>query len=308
MKTRTVAVVALAIVLVAGVTLFVAIRLYPTPQSPGISETVSSNGTQTSQELENLGNRIWIADLVFPPNLGWSSDWQDFGAGPHLDSITRVNTTTVAIVAQSGGILAYSSPTLGRFEIILSKNYSQNNFSPGLIAGDVVTFRGVAPAKSMVLNTPTYGEVEVDTIFCNATLNRDGKVFHGFGTWGYSTGQKFSDPSPGTTDSVSGWVETPRFVLTFANQYEWDSYSGQLFWTGNQTSEAVLVNAVDTSQTCTGYSLTLSSSRGTVSIAIPSVKLLLGTPCSGSSGTVNESFGPVSSNQGNGWAFLGVTK
>jgi len=308
MNTRVATVVALVVVLVAVAVLALVIRPGPGPTSVASRETIATSGSQPSLELENLGHRIWITDLVFPPNLAWSSDWQDFGSGPHLDSVTRVNSTTVAIIAQSGGILAYSDPAQGRFKIVLSQNYSENNFSPGLRAGDVVTFDEVAPGESSTMNTPTYGNVEVDSIFCNVILYRNGSAYHGFGTWGYYTGQRFSDPSPGTASSVSGWVETPSFILTFANNYGWNSYTGRIVWANNQASESVLVNSVDTSQTCTGYSLTTNSSRGPLTIEIPTLKLLLGTPCSSTKGTINESFGAASSNEGNGWAFIGVTK
>ena len=308
MRTKPIAVACLLILLVLGVAL--AVSIYPPhpPGSPATSGSPSSSESQTSPELENFGHRIWISDLVFPPSLGWSSDWQDFGSGPHLDSVAQVNSTTAVIVAQSGGILAYSDPTQGRFEIALSKNYTQNNFSPGLRAGDRVVFRAIAPGESTVQNTQSYGKVEVDSVFCNVTLDRNGTIYHGFGTWGYFTGERFSDPSPGTSDSVSGWVETPRFTLTFDDQYSLNSYTGRLVWSDSGAAEAVVVNAVDTSQTCTGYSLTTASSRGSLTIDIPTLKLLLGTPCSGSKGTISESFGAASSNQGNGWAFIGVTK
>ena len=308
MRTRTVTAVALVVAFVAIAVAAFAVRSTPGSTTSVSTETIASTGPQPSLELENLGHRIWIADLVFPPNLGWSSDWQDFGSGPHLDSVTRVNSTTVVIVAQSGGIIAYSNPGQGRFEIILSKNYTQNNFSPGLVAGDVVTFREAAPGESSIINTPTYGNVEVDSVFCNVTLYRNGGVYQGFGTWGYFTGERFSDPSPGTASSVSGWVETPSFILTFANNYGWSSYTGRIIWANDHASESVLVNSVDTSQTCTGYTLSTSSSRGPLTIEIPTLKLLLGTPCSATKGTINESFGAASSNQGSGWAFIGVTK
>jgi len=308
MNTRALAIVALIVVFVAIAVLALMIRQGPGSASVVSSETIASSGSQPSLELENLGHRIWIADLVFPPNLGWSSDWQDFGSGPHLDSVTRINSTTVVIIAQSGGILAYSDPAQGKFKIVLSRNYSQNNFSPGLRAGDVVTFEGVAPGESSTANTPIYGNVEVDSVFCNVTLYRNGTAYHGFGTWGYYTGERFSDPSPGTASSVSGWVETPSFILTFANNYALNSYTGRIVWANNKAAESVLVNSVDTSQTCTGYSLTANSSRGPLTIEIPALRLLLGTPCSSTKGTINESFGAASSNEGNGWAFIGVTK
>ena len=307
MRSRTVAVDAVAAVLLAGL----ALAIVTMPSGGGNATSTggtNTSGTPQSTELENLGYRIWISDVVFPPNLGWSSDWQDFGSGPHLGSVTPKNSTTMVITAQSGGILAYSDPAQGRFEIILSKNYSQNNFSPGLRAGDVVVFTQVSPGQSSVMDTPTYGNVEVDSVFCNVTLDRQGTVYHGFGIWAYYTGQRFSDPSPGTTNSVSGWVETPSFILTFADNYGWSSYTGNLVWRDNGKSEAVVATATDTSGSCTGYALSLSSTRGTVSIDIPTLKLLLGTPCSSSQGTISESFGAASSNQGNGWAFIGVTK
>jgi len=295
-------------VLVAALALSVGIGPNLGPKTSGTSQTVTAITSTGIPELENLGNRIWITEVVFPPSLGWSSDWQDFGSGPRLKSVTQVNSTTIAITAQSGGILAYSSPSTGRFEITLSKNFSKNNYSPGLSPGDVVTFQQVSPAESGVLNTPTYGHVATFSVFCNVTLVRNGNVYHGFGVWTYGTGERFSDPSPGITNSVGGWVATPSFILTFSNDYGYNSYRARLFWTDTRATEAVQVNAEDTSQICTGYSLTVSSSRGTVSIEIPSLKLLLGTPCSASKGTISESFGAASSNQGNGWAFIGVTK
>jgi hypothetical protein len=305
---RKLAVAGLVAVLVAALALSVEIGPNLGPKMSGTTETGTSITSTGTTGLDNLGNRIWITEVVFPPNLGWSSDWQDFGSGPRLKSVTQVNSTTTAIVAQSGGILAYSSPSTGRFEIALSKNFTENNYSPGLRPGDLVTFQQVSPAESDALNTPTYGKVETFSVFCNVTLTRNGSVYHGVGVWSYGTAERFSDPTPGITDSVGGWVATPSFILTFANDYGYNNYKARLFWTDTKSAEAVQVNAVDTSQTCTGYSLTVNSSRGTVSVEIPTLKLLLGTPCSPSKGTISESFGAASSNQGNGWAFIGVTK
>ncbi len=279
--------------------------------SPGTATLGTGKGSEFSNSvtsLHNLGNRIWITELVFGNGIAWSSDWQDFGSGPRIKSVDQVNSTTTLIVAQSGGIRAYYTLSTGVYVIQLSQNFTGNNFSPGLQANDVVVMRQTVPTHSMSFPAVAYGQVEIDSAFGNATLTRNGETFRGMGTWNYYTGTRLADPSPGAFSALGGWVSTPRFILSFDEYYSSGYESSVVYWRDTGQVEGVQVAATDTSGDCSGYTLSVSTSRGPLTVTSPNLNIVLGTPCAGTGGTVNESFGTATSNMGDGWAFFNVFK